>query len=373
MKLGTRLQDMAAEVERQALSKSDFVAPVAQMTMNSAGRLTLAQNGTMALRTLAHDQLGEYLEIPKTYYQRMLSEDTSLLAANVNRWLTAETEGKKKEGRLIRTLDNEVRAVLSPSYQSEGMDNLDFLRVLFPIVKSRGLITWSAAITETRMYWKVVDQSITLDVPTGRKLGDGSHVFFDTISPALLFSNSEVGLGSYSIAWGKFTKVCTNLAAHEQLMRKVHIGRRAEVTDDVYQMLSNETKQKMAETLTLQARDIVESALSKARLEAHAEKLGVAVAQKIPGKDAERILDVTAKRFGWTQEERDGIFGELIEAGDFSRYGAHNAVTLYSSKVASYDRASELERDGGRIIDLEPAAWQTLTESREVVKLAQAA
>lgn len=362
MKIGQRLVDLAAEVERRANSKRDYLAPVAKMgmTVNGDPRLQLADNGgPLPLRALAHDQLATFTGIPQDYYRRMLAESPDLLASNVNTWLRRETN--PKAGRLVRVLDDHVRSIHSPGFQREGMENEDFLRIILPIIKQRNLIIWSAQITDYHLFVKVVDESITLDVPTGKKVGDGSHVFFDTISPALEFSNSETGQGAYKMRWGKFTKVCTNLATHEELMRKVHLGRRAEVTDDVYEMLTSETKEKMAEALRLQTRDVIDSALSRTRLEAHAEKLGLAVAQKLPAAQVETIMDVSAKKFGWTQEERDGIFGELIEAGDLTRYGLHNAATRYSATVESYERASELERDGGSIIDLSPTEWERVT------------
>jgi hypothetical protein len=44
---------------------------------------------------------------------------------------------------------------------------------------------------------------------------------------------------------------------------------------------------------------------------------------------------------------------------------APNAVTNYSQQVASYDRATGLEKIGAEIIELPPTDWKVLTKERE--------
>ena len=50
----------------------------------------------------------------------------------------------------------------------------------------------------------------------------------------------------------------------------------------------------------------------------------------------------------------------MIEGGDTSQYGLLNAVTAYSQDVSDYDRASELEELGGKIVDLTEAEWKPI-------------
>ena len=40
----------------------------------------------------------------------------------------------------------------------------------------------SSEITERRLYIKAIDRKVERDVPTGRKMGDGSHVFSKTLA-----------------------------------------------------------------------------------------------------------------------------------------------------------------------------------------------
>lgn len=53
----------------------------------------------------------------------------------------------------------------------------------------------------------------------------------------------------------------------------------------------------------------------------------------------------------------------LVEGGELSGYGLINAVTHYSQQVADYDRATELEVLGGRLIELRASEWQPLAEA----------
>ena len=47
--------------------------------------------------------------------------------------------------------------------------------------------------------------------------------------------------------------------------------------------------------------------------------------------------------------EASGILGHLAAGGNLSRWGFANAVTRYAQDVESYDRATELEKLGGKL------------------------
>jgi hypothetical protein len=91
------------------------------------------------------------------------------------------------------------------------------------------------------------------------------------------------------------------------------------------------------------------------------EEIRGTTARRIEG-DPVQVVEVTAKRFDLTDQERGGVLNALIEAGDLSQYGLHAAVTRYSQRdEVEYMRATELERLGGQILDLSPRDWQVLT------------
>ena len=53
----------------------------------------------------------------------------------------------------------------------------------------------------------------------------------------------------------------------------------------------------------------------------------------------------------------------LIAQADLSGYGLVNAVTHFSQEVEDYDRATEFEALGGKLIELTAAEWKPLAEA----------
>jgi hypothetical protein len=357
MKTGLSLTALAQEIERRSAAKQDFIAPTGKMEMvvrNDKPELAL-HNGEVksyAVNSVAHGQIAEYAGIPKAYYDRMVTEDPVLLATNVNRWL--HDEAKKGEKRMVRTLDGNVRALLSNKFRP--LENEDLAEAVLPALLQSRFMVLSADITETRLYIKAVHSDIERDVPTGRKMGDGTHTIFDTVQPQITISNSEVGFGALSIESGIFTRACTNMATFGSNLRKYHTGARAAVSDDVYALLTDSTKQLTDQAVWSQVRDIVAATLDEATLDARVKKLGEAAQQKLDG-DVIEVVTRVGKKFNLAEGERKGILARLIEGGDLSRYGLHAAVTRFSADVAEYDRATELERVGGQIIELAPSQW----------------
>lgn len=53
----------------------------------------------------------------------------------------------------------------------------------------------------------------------------------------------------------------------------------------------------------------------------------------------------------------------LIESKDMTKFGLVNAVTRYSQDVKDYDRATDLERMGGQVLELKGSQWKTIAEA----------
>ena len=137
MKQGMTIQDAAKEIMRQSKAKADYLVNTANLHMETC-------DGAPALRLLdesgidrvepldilptAHRQMGDYLNIPRKYYDRMLQENTELLAQNINSWLR-----RGPEQRMIRTIDGRARAFLSNRYRR--IDNIDIARITLPIIQ----------------------------------------------------------------------------------------------------------------------------------------------------------------------------------------------------------------------------------------------
>jgi len=53
----------------------------------------------------------------------------------------------------------------------------------------------------------------------------------------------------------------------------------------------------------------------------------------------------------------------VIAGGDMSGYGLVNAVTHYAQYVEDYDRATDLEALGGKLIDLPTRQWHEIANA----------
>lgn len=364
MKTGKTLSELAAEIERQNETKKDYIAKSDAVTMVAADntpRLAIEGIGNFGITEIAHGQIATQTKIDKRYYDRMRTEAPELLATNVDHWFR-----KYPAPNMWRTLDGNARAMLSPSYQR--LDNNDFAEAVLPILLGRKLQIMSCEITERRLYIKAVDEQLFRDVPVGHKMGDGTHTLFDTCAPAIILANSEVGFGRLVVETGVFTRACTNLALFSSGgMKKTHLGARNVLADgmaaaDLDEIMTAQTKKKTMEALWLQVRDVIASAFDEKIMGKRIEQLNAASGLKIEGK-VEKVVELAAEKFGLIDSERESVLKHLIEGGQLNKYGLHSAITRAAQDVESYDRATELEYLGGKIIELPRNEWQTLAEA----------
>jgi hypothetical protein len=363
MKTGRSLQELLKEVVRQQESKRDFIASTDHLSVVPQAddiRLQIGSNSTatsldVGINDHAHNQIGSHTKIPAQYYDRMRREDPNLLAINVNAWFR-----KDPQPRMVRTLDNKARGFLSDRFRP--LDNTDLLEAALPPLMEMGVDVMSCEVTDQKLYLKVVDQRIKRDLPVGVVLGRG-HTQFDTVSPALVLSNSEVGAGALAVQTSVWTGGCSNLMIiKERSVRKYHVGGRHELGDEIYRMLSDNTKRLTDAALWAQLKDVVSGAFDVARFDAQVDKLKVATQEKIEG-DPIKVVEITAKKWGLDQTEKNSVLQNLIRSGDFSKYGLHAAVTRAAEDVVSYDRASQLEALGGEIVELSKSDWREITVS----------
>jgi hypothetical protein len=67
-----------------------------------------------------------------------------------------------------------------------------------------------------------------------------------------------------------------------------------------------------------------------------------------------------ADRYALSENEQSGVLRHLVNGGMLTGYGLVNAVTEFSQTVGDYDRATELEMLGGKLIELPQGEWQRL-------------
>jgi hypothetical protein len=352
MKTGKRLEDLAVELKRQYETKRDFKLPACQLLVKTLdGRTTLDLDacGVFPARDTAHAQLAELAGIPKAYYDRLREQAPALFDYNVNHWLSQNTSN-----RLVRTLDGHARAILSTKYRR--LDNFDLAEAALPILFDRGFEIVSCEITERRFFLKAVTPAIQGEVKRG-----------DLVQAGLCISNSEIGDGTLKIDPLLFFLVCTNgMIAVDNRVKKYHIGRGSDELDNATEFFRTETQEAADRAFWLQIRDVISGILTQEYLDAQLNKLRTSAEQQFLAPAAQ-VVEVTAKRFNFTNDERQSVLENLIHGHngqpELTRYGLAQAVTRASHGIEDYERATEFETIGGQIIELPGSQWRTLAEA----------
>jgi hypothetical protein len=273
----------------------------------------------------------------------MRAEQPALLDGNVNTWLRTDPER-----RMLRTLDGQVRAVLSERYRR--LDHYDLAEHVLPFLQQLPDARFeSVELTETKMYLKVVTPRVEYEIAPG-----------DVVQAGIVITNSEVGHGTLSVQPLVYRLVCRNgMIASDHALRKTHVGRILQAGDEALTVFRDDTLAADDRAFFLKVRDVVEAAVSEVTFREAALKLQRMLGIKLTG-DPVRAVQVLANRYTLNEDERAGVLRHLIVAGDLSAYGLVNAVTHYSHDVEDYDRATEFETLGGKLIELPSKEWEEL-------------
>ena len=151
---------------------------------------------------------------------------------------------------------------------------------------------------------------------------------------------------------------CLNGMIGNQLESKTHLGKRHSANADFNEFTSDKTKRLEDEALISGITDLVGAALlNRDYFDKQMNKLRLANGNPITAPIA-RIIDVTKTHYSLTKTETDKISQKLSLSGNFSQYGLSAAVTNLASDVENYDRAIDLEKIGGNIIEMPQGTWR---------------
>jgi hypothetical protein len=353
MKAGKSLHEMILELDHRAKVREDFIVDSRQMlhTTNPETKrsgisfVVNEESHVTTLKDLAHEQLLQRLDIPAAYDRKVLSSFPELLDHNVNYLLQHQ-----KQNLMVRTLEGNTDAVLSNAYKR--IDNWPVAEAVVPILHEAGVKVESCEVTDRKMYFKVTSPKHQGDVKVG-----------DPVQLGLVVSNSEVGLGFLNVQMMIYRLICANGAIvgrdYGEGIRFAHRGSRQPV-GIVY---AEDTMRTHGAAIALQVRDTVKQILSPETFERHLALLRGTTERKVTG-DPVKAVEQLGKVVGFTQSEGTGIMRHLIEGGDLSQYGLINAVTRFAQDdEVNYDRSTELEAIGGKIIELTPNQWGPISQA----------
>jgi len=359
MSKGMSLQELAVELERQKNAKRDFMADTKELRVepNEASptnlSLHIGQQDQFPINKHAVRQIGARLEIPAKYVDRLAEKHPDLLAWNVNTLFEREPET-----RMVRVLDDNVRAFLSERFRP--LDNFDFANAVLPKLIETGCEVKSCEITESRLYIKAFRPGVEREIKKpGTHMGDGGHNVIHKLRPGLCLSNSEVGAGSMAVQPGVDEEWCSNLALFSKnAMKKYHVGRKqGNDQESMWEIFTDATKRASDKAFWLQVADLVDASLDgdlfeQMVAECEAKMLGTEIVK--PSVAIKELANLS-------ETEEEGILAELIKGGDLSQFGMQYAVTRFAqARDVSYDRQVELEQLGGNIIELPTKDWERI-------------
>lgn len=338
------LEAIVEQLEYQKTIKRDFVMPSGIIRYDAITGLLNAGSFDYALTDHTHQQISQKLEIPLSYYKRMLGDNQDLLATNINGWLSR----KEKTKYLLRTFDyavegtnNLCRAMLSDRYNI--LDNYDVLLAALEAIKKTGIHVEivKAEITERRMYLHIVAPEIHVEAT---ELLDGyledkqSATLNNGIISGLVITNSEVGLSRFEVsARAQILKCKNGLHDRNASFRKTHLGAKM---DQGFVEWSQTTKNKNFELIMSQVGDAVKTYLSTDYLGKLTTKLSKHKYEKI--ENPKEVIEVVSNDIMIPEKNRQEILKHFYRDGDESSFGLMNAMTRESQNLTA-DSQYDLE------------------------------
>lgn len=132
--------------------------------------------------------------------------------------------------------------------------------------------------------------------------------------------------------------------------KKYHAGRQVEDTDAAYELYSDETLAADDKAYFLKVQDIVSAAVDEARFSLTVDKMRASM--NVPtGDNPVKTVEVLGDKYILNKTERATILRHFIMSNDYTAFGLVNAVTRCSQDIPDYNRATELERLGGTLLD----------------------
>lgn len=346
MKTGMTLQELASTVISHRSGKTDYVAPTEALrfglTDSNAIRLQVGDGVDLGLRPNATAQVTDFLKIPRRFASMLQDRAPEVLLANLN-GLMGKAEGR----RMVRTLDGDARALLSPSYAC--IDDEIIFDGLYPRLMGLGAQIVSCNVSEDYLHLKAIFGHLEGEIRKG-----------DIVRWGVSIRNSEIGKGAFSIDPWMERLVCTNgMRVTEHSRRRAHLGGSYLDGDGSWIAMSSETSDLKVRAIVSEMGDHLSALASRETFNRIVGELRDRADDPLPA-EAPRVVESLSARYNLSKPESESCLMALAAGGDMSRWGLANAVTVLANTTQDYDRASDLETLGGKIMTLGERDYRAL-------------
>ncbi len=284
--------------------------------------------GYFNVTEICHQQLAQKSGIPRKYYDKMKEAGKlDLLTDNVNQWIQDEPA----KNRMIRTLGNDARALLSDRYLRIDHDVILGAAVKAISELEEPVDLQRADLTESSMYLKFT-------MPNQKELVKEGDPFVRGV----VVRNSEVGLGSMTVEPFLLRLVCSNGMIGSKTVGRVHLGKRLETGG----LITDKTRELENAAIVSGVVDAVTNTFSADFFHNWMDEIRESEGIPIENKTAAVKLLVDHYKLS------DGVLDQIINRFEGANaYGLVNAVTQTAHEfMGSYEGQISLERVGGELV-----------------------
>ena len=345
---------LVTELNRQQNNKFDIVSDTRNMRAAvEGGHIVLEIPGTpgqaepfrQPLTYWAHGQLAEKTEIPQTYYRRMQDEEQpELLASNINTWMQ-----KKPHKVTVRTLDRNVRAIVSDKFRT--LENRDLAFLTLDCMTKAGAMVVRADLSDKHMFIKATTPKMQGEIRVG-----------DIVQGGLLIRNSEVGASRLAIQPFVNRLKCANGMVIAEMLggtgfSQIHLGGSKKA--GVYQF-SDQTMQLENLAIFSKIRDVIRQTFEPDWFNQTVAMLKATAENKVPLP--ERAIGNVVDMAGLSDSTRDSILRAYLGEPDPTQYGIVQAVTAVAKAIESPEDRVSMEELGGRLAFMPAQAFTKMAE-----------
>jgi hypothetical protein len=324
------LQSLLDELERQQPLKWDQKVSASQLEMilfRNQVKVLMKEDRSLTITNSCHDQIAERLEIPVKYYHKLLYEASDLLAENVNFWLK-----RIEKEYFLRCLGDSVRAFVSDRYRV--IDHLDVLHCALNELQAHETEVEDCFLSETEM---------NLKVKSG-KLKDFIRHKDDLMIGGLFLTNSETGHKALRIEPRLFRVQCSNgMIIEEFKTRQIHLGNGNEDSDELVYLSIRRSIRELFERFG----EIIQS---------------LRETTEIKVRNPKTVISNVVKHYGLSEAQKENILIAFGAEPEHDQFGIANALTRAAKSEESWEKSTELERIGGKLITLPVSEFKHLDE-----------
>ena len=320
----------AALAQIEAMRPTDTIIPASALTFSPTLDAILGEH-ERALHSNAVRQAAERAGVPHRFASEL--RDGSARERALLGHIFSERFAMSGDRVLVRSVGQEIRAILTDGFRR--FDAWPIIESYAEGIAESGAVITDVQVSDLRFGLKAIKPEIIMvngdPVVLGARLGA-----------------SDFGKGTVEVAFFMLRLLCLNGMVGERAIRQVHLGKR--IADD--SMFSERTRALDTATMASAVRDVIGSQFSDAAMTTRKEKVERAAGTEIDPKAAFKELGKVLTKSETEKAQETFMFGaaDVVPDGR-NAWRLANALSFIAKSASNVDRAMDLERMAGAIVE----------------------